>query len=138
MNMPKRMKFGSFLGPFHRVGENPTLALDRDLELIDWMDNLGFDEVWVGTTANVPVCQECLAAGSSRRLWKDTVCGDHHSVVSIAYFGRGFSVVLCVGSDRNAAMGKTAGLAGVVSVNGLGRGRWVSYPGPAKWLYSSK
>ena len=37
MDMPKRMKFGSFLGPFHRVGENPTLALDRDLELIDWM-----------------------------------------------------------------------------------------------------
>ena len=48
MDMPKRMKFGSFLGPFHRVGENPTLALDRDLELIDWMDSLGFDEVWVG------------------------------------------------------------------------------------------
>jgi limonene 1,2-monooxygenase len=42
------MKFGSFLGPFHRVGENPTLAMDRDLELIDWMDNLGFDEVWIG------------------------------------------------------------------------------------------
>ena len=48
MDMPKRMKFGSFLGPFHRVGENPTLALDRDLELLDWMDSLGFDEVWVG------------------------------------------------------------------------------------------
>ena len=48
MDMPKRMKFGSFLGPFHRVGENPTLAMDRDLELVDWMDNLGFDEVWVG------------------------------------------------------------------------------------------
>ena len=48
MDMPKRMKFGSFLGPFHRVGENPTLAMDRDLELIDWMDNLGFDEVWIG------------------------------------------------------------------------------------------
>ena len=48
MDMPKRMKFGCFLGPFHRVGENPTLALDRDLELIDWMDNLGFDEAWVG------------------------------------------------------------------------------------------
>ena len=48
MDMPKRMKFGSFLGPFHRVGENPTLAIDRDLELIDWMDSLGFDEVWIG------------------------------------------------------------------------------------------
>ena len=48
MDMPKRMKFGSFMGPFHRVGENPTLALDRDLELIDWMDTLGFDEAWIG------------------------------------------------------------------------------------------
>ena len=48
MELPKRMKFGSFLGPFHRVGENPTLALDRDLELVEWMDNLGYDEVWVG------------------------------------------------------------------------------------------
>ena len=48
MDMPKRMKFGSFLGPFHRVGENPTLAMDRDLDLIDWMDSLGFDEVWIG------------------------------------------------------------------------------------------
>ena len=48
MDMPKRMKFGSFLGPFHRTGENPTLALDRDLELVEWMDNLGYDEVWVG------------------------------------------------------------------------------------------
>ena len=48
MNMPKRMTFGCFMGPFHRVGENPTLALDRDLELIDWMDSLGFDEAWIG------------------------------------------------------------------------------------------
>ena len=28
------MKFGIFLAPFHRVGENPTLALARDMELI--------------------------------------------------------------------------------------------------------
>ncbi len=48
MALPKRMKFGSFLGPFHRVGENPTLAIDRDLELVEWMDTLGYDEVWVG------------------------------------------------------------------------------------------
>jgi len=29
------MKFGIFLAPLHRVGENPTLALNRD-------------EVWIG------------------------------------------------------------------------------------------
>jgi limonene 1,2-monooxygenase len=42
------MKFGIFLGPFHRVGENPTLALDRDLELVEWLDYLGYDEAWIG------------------------------------------------------------------------------------------
>lgn len=42
------MKFGIFLAPFHRVGENPTLALDRDMELIEWLDYLGYDEVWIG------------------------------------------------------------------------------------------
>jgi limonene 1,2-monooxygenase len=43
-----RMKFGLFLAPFHRLGENPTLALERDFELIELLDKLGFDEVWVG------------------------------------------------------------------------------------------
>ncbi len=42
------MKFGIFLAPFHRLGENPTLAMARDMELIEWMDYLGYDEVWVG------------------------------------------------------------------------------------------
>ena len=48
MTLPERMKFGIFLGPFHRVGENPTLAIDRDLELIQWLDYLGYDEAWIG------------------------------------------------------------------------------------------
>ena len=48
MVAPKRMKFGVFMAPFHRVGENPTLALDRDLELLQWLDTLGYDEAWVG------------------------------------------------------------------------------------------
>src|SRR3989441_4450360 len=42
------MKFGIFLAPFHRIGENPTLALARDMELIEWLDHLGYDEVWGG------------------------------------------------------------------------------------------
>src|ERR671923_2165997 len=44
----KGMKFGIFLAPFHRLGENPTLAMNRDMELIEWMDYLGYDEVWIG------------------------------------------------------------------------------------------
>jgi limonene 1,2-monooxygenase len=42
------LRFGIFLAPFHRVGDNPTLALSRDLELVQWLDHLGYDEAWIG------------------------------------------------------------------------------------------
>src|SRR2546423_6245167 len=42
------LKFGIFLAPFHPVGQNPTLALQRDLDLIVHLDDLGFDEAWIG------------------------------------------------------------------------------------------
>ena len=48
MALPERMKFGVFMAPFHRVGENPTLAFERDLELLQWLDMLGFDEAFIG------------------------------------------------------------------------------------------
>ena len=48
MNAPDRLGFGIFLAPFHPVGENPTTALHRDLELIEWLDRLGYDEAWFG------------------------------------------------------------------------------------------
>ena len=48
MPLPERMTFGIFLAPFHRLGDNPTLALERDLELIQRLDALGFDEAWIG------------------------------------------------------------------------------------------
>jgi len=42
------LRFGIFLAPFHRVGDNPTLAIARDLELVSWLDHLGYDEAWIG------------------------------------------------------------------------------------------
>ncbi len=48
MYADRRLKFGIFMAPFHRAGENPTLALERDLELIQHLDRLGFDEAWIG------------------------------------------------------------------------------------------
>lgn len=41
-----RMKCGVFMAPFHRIGENPTLALGRNLELIEWFHVLGYDEAY--------------------------------------------------------------------------------------------
>lgn len=41
-------RIGVFLAPFHALGDDPTLALERDLELIVHCDRLGYDEAWVG------------------------------------------------------------------------------------------
>ena len=43
-----RLRFGIFLAPFHALNENPTNALDRDFELIEHLDRLGYDEAWIG------------------------------------------------------------------------------------------
>jgi limonene 1,2-monooxygenase len=43
-----KLRFGYFIAPFHRSGTNPTLALQRDLQFVEHLDALGFDEVWLG------------------------------------------------------------------------------------------
>ena len=42
------LRHGIFLPPFHPMEENPTACLDRDLELMVWLDGLGFHEAWIG------------------------------------------------------------------------------------------
>ncbi len=42
------LRFGTFIPPIHPVRENPTLCLERDLQLIEHMDRLGYDEAWFG------------------------------------------------------------------------------------------
>jgi limonene 1,2-monooxygenase len=43
-----RLRFGAFLAPHHPIGESPTLQLRRDLDLVELLDRLGFDEFWCG------------------------------------------------------------------------------------------
>jgi len=43
-----RLDFGIFIAPFHPVHENPTLSLQRDFELVEYLDQLGYDEAWIG------------------------------------------------------------------------------------------
>jgi limonene 1,2-monooxygenase len=43
-----RLRFGIFMAPFHPAGENPTTALQRDLDLVEHLDRLGYDEAWIG------------------------------------------------------------------------------------------
>jgi limonene 1,2-monooxygenase len=42
------LRSGVFLAPFHPTDEDPTLAIRRDLELIEWLDRLGYEEAWIG------------------------------------------------------------------------------------------
>ena len=44
-----RMRFGIFMAPFHvPTGQNPTAAYGRDLATIQLLDELGYDEAWIG------------------------------------------------------------------------------------------
>jgi len=46
--MSGKLRFGAFCGPHHPLNENPTLTLQRDLELAEHLEYLGFDELWYG------------------------------------------------------------------------------------------
>lgn len=66
-----RMRFGAFMGPYHTAGENPTLALHRDLDLAAALDRFGFDELWVGEHHSggneIIGCPEIFMAAAAER-----------------------------------------------------------------------
>ena len=44
-----RLRFGIFMAPFHvPTGQNPTYAYARDVATIQLLDQLGYDEAWIG------------------------------------------------------------------------------------------
>lgn len=80
------LKFGIFLAPFHDLNENPTLALQRDLQLLEWLDQLGYDEAWVGEHHSggfeIITCPEIFVAAAGERT-KNIQLGT--GVVSLPY-----------------------------------------------------
>lgn len=46
--MTIRLRNGIFLAPFHPVDEDPTLCIQRDMELVEHLDRLGYEEAWIG------------------------------------------------------------------------------------------
>ena len=46
--MTIKLRNGIFLAPFHPVDEDPSLCIQRDLELIEHLDRIGYEEAWVG------------------------------------------------------------------------------------------
>lgn len=41
-------RFGFVHVPLHEIAINPTLQLERDIQLIEWAEMLGFEEAWFG------------------------------------------------------------------------------------------
>jgi len=41
------LRTGIFLAPFHALDENPTLAIERDMELLQHLDRLNYHEAWI-------------------------------------------------------------------------------------------
>jgi limonene 1,2-monooxygenase len=71
MPAPWPLRFGAFYAPFHPVGQNPTLALEYDLERVVALDALGFDEAWFGEHHSggyeLIACPEIFIAAAAER-----------------------------------------------------------------------
>jgi limonene 1,2-monooxygenase len=50
--MTPPIRFGAFTPPIIKPAENPTWALQRQLELVEWFDRIGYDEAWFGEHHN--------------------------------------------------------------------------------------
>ena len=44
----RTLRAGVFLPPFHPNDEDPLLCIERDFELMQWLDKLGYAEAWIG------------------------------------------------------------------------------------------
>ncbi|MGH2365617.1 MAG: LLM class flavin-dependent oxidoreductase, partial [Chloroflexota bacterium] len=69
---PERLRFGVFMAPLHhRVEENPTLSLHQDLEFIEFLDRIDFDEAWIGEhhsgAVEIFASPEILIAAAAQR-----------------------------------------------------------------------
>ncbi|MDA0662186.1 MAG: LLM class flavin-dependent oxidoreductase [Proteobacteria bacterium] len=65
------LKFGIFLAPFHAMGENPTMTMERDMQLLEHLDMLGYHEAWIGEHHSggyeLIACPEMFIAGAAER-----------------------------------------------------------------------
>ena len=65
------LRTGVFLAPFHALNENPTLAIERDMDLLVHLDKLNYHEAWVGEHHSggfeIIACPEMFIAAAAER-----------------------------------------------------------------------
>ncbi|MEU7811303.1 LLM class flavin-dependent oxidoreductase [Pseudonocardia sp. NPDC049154] len=66
-----RLKFGIFLAPVHAPGVKPAVAFEQDLQLIEHLDALDYDEAWFGehhsAGSEIYASPEILIAAAAQR-----------------------------------------------------------------------
>jgi limonene 1,2-monooxygenase len=86
------MEFGLFLQPLHHPSEDPTEALERDLDLVVLLDRLGYHQVWVGEHhstgwENIAAPEAFIAAAAERtesiKFGTGVQAGLHHPLVAL-------------------------------------------------------
>jgi limonene 1,2-monooxygenase len=91
--VPDRLRFGIFLAPFHPLRENPELALERDFQLVEQLDRLGYHEAWIGEHHSagyeiIPSPELFIAAAAERtrhiRLGTGVVSLPYHHPLMVA------------------------------------------------------
>jgi len=48
MSQFRTLRAGIFLPPFHSNDEDPLLCMERDFQLMQWLDMLNYAEAWIG------------------------------------------------------------------------------------------
>ena len=65
------LRSGIFMAPFHNHDENPTLSIERDLELLEHLDRLNYHEAWIGEHHSggfeLIACPEMFIAAAAQR-----------------------------------------------------------------------
>ncbi len=91
--MTLKLRNGVFLAPFHPTDEDPTLCIHRDLELMEHLDRLGYEEAWIGEhhSAGVEIIaspEVFIAAAAERtkriRLGTGVVSLPYHNPLTVA------------------------------------------------------
>jgi len=91
--MAVTLEHGIFIPPYHDVNESPTIALRRDIELVEWVEQLGFSEAWFGehhSTGWETICSPelMIAAAAERthriRLGTGVISLTYHNPLMVA------------------------------------------------------
>ena len=69
--MTDYLRSGIFLAPFHDLSQNPTLAMQRDMDLLEHLDRLNYHEAWIGEHHSggfeIIACPEMFIAAAAER-----------------------------------------------------------------------